>query len=440
MNRAFHILAEWERLNEGDAEERACFAAIRMQAHDLCLTEGRDALANRLRQSPLLSAYHLAEWFAWNWWRLRWEPRSNKNDIDWLLAHRMSNIGGGYVWPNITIFSDGERTALIAKASREAPEAPFRYINNHAAVMASADYETAVDDFVGQVLERLVAEGVPDSNLARLWNDVANERRDPSLARIRKLEALMGFDPDAADGNVLSRMVADAAALGTSAVEEIAADRVNMPDMGLPSADELTNIADTSGFAVRLGDMVRMAIPVAPQRGAIPAWQVGSDAAKALRLQEGLGNEPVSDPRLTRMLAVDPRILERDDAQVSSMSFALRRPDSIDRAAIVLRPRGHQGRRFELARLLGDRLLSASEPLSPATRAYTYRQKAQRAFAAELLSPFDAVIAHLHGDYSAENLSDIAAHFSVSELTVRTQLVNRKVLDREELDPEAITA
>jgi hypothetical protein len=69
------INAEWERLDEGSPEERACFAAVNILIGNSSMTEGVDAFVKRVRPAPLLSAYHLAEWIAWNWWRLRWEPR-----------------------------------------------------------------------------------------------------------------------------------------------------------------------------------------------------------------------------------------------------------------------------------------------------------------------------------------------------------------------------
>src|SRR5260370_13467765 len=101
MQPTLNISAEWERLDEGELEERACFAALGIQCHDRWLTEGLDGFVNRVRQAPLLSAYHLAEWMAWNWWRLRWEPRSSAPE--WAFAHRLTTIGHGYVWPHAPI-------------------------------------------------------------------------------------------------------------------------------------------------------------------------------------------------------------------------------------------------------------------------------------------------------------------------------------------------
>ena len=101
-------------------------------------------------------------------------------------------------------------------------------------------------------------------------------------------------------------------------------------------------------------------------------------------------------------------------------------------ASIVLRSSHPTAQRFDLARLLGDRLLFETDtPFSPVTRAYTFRQKAQRAFAAELLCPFEAVQDMLAGDHSEQAIEEVAQHFFVSPLTVETQLRNHGLIDRD---------
>ena len=438
MTSAWKIDVQWEQpLDEGGPDERNCFAAIGIQANDVWLTEGRDALAIRLRQAPLLSAYHLAEWFAWNWWRLRWEPRASGEE--WRFAHKMANIGGGYVWPNITIFSDGERTTLIAQATKDRPGVPFRYINDSVAIIPSTDFESEIDIFLGRVLDRLESMKVANTNLARVWDDVCIERKSLELAQVRKLEALLGNDPDESSADLVARLIADAGTLGIAAVEELAADHGHLQNASVLSALELTNIAKTSGFDAQPASMVSApkSLHGNDRRNQHPAWLAGTRAAQALREQEHLDG-PISDVHLAKMLAVDQKALNHQNAATVNVSFAL---DVLNnQSRLVLRSKQHEGRRFELARLLGDRLMSTDGGLFPATRASTYRQKAQRSFAAELLSPFSAVFNMLNGDYSQEKQADIAGHFDVSPMNIRTQLVNHKILGRDELDSEALAA
>jgi hypothetical protein len=388
-------------------------------------------LANRLRQAPLLSAYHFAEWLAWNWWRLRWEPRSKAKD--WAYAHRVATIGSGYIWPNLTIFSDGERTALIAKPTDERPQTPFRYITDRAAVIPASEFESELDLFIDQVLERLDWAKVADSNLEKIWRGVVEERRTPELARARKLEALLGQDPDESDPQILDQLAADAKRLSVSAIEELAAEHGQ--SNRVLTADELREIAGDRGFVSSLRNVVRVpTMSELPRGGQIPAWRLGARAAQALRAQERLDGQPISDARLAEMAGTQPSILN-DRRGAPGISFAL--DENSMRSRIVLRSKWHGGRRFELARLLGDRLVApGAKRLLPATRAYTYRQKMQRSFAAELLSPFETVDEMLADDYSNEHQQDVAEHFEVSPLTIRTLLVNHGRLEREELDGE----
>ena len=191
-----------ETLDEGSAEERAGFGTIKVVADGHCLTEGFDEHAKSYREGPLASGYHLAEWLIWNWWRLRWEPpRPHAHrTFEWAFAHRMSTVGEGYVWPNVTIESDGFRSVLISERSSERNTGSFRYYGSPEAVVLPAScLESAIDYFASDVLERLEVAGLGDSNLHRLWRDLRIEREDPEVSRFRRLEARLGRDPDEVD-------------------------------------------------------------------------------------------------------------------------------------------------------------------------------------------------------------------------------------------------
>ncbi|WP_428492706.1 hypothetical protein [Rhodopila sp.] len=434
MQSSLIITADWERLDEGPLEERACFAALGVLGNNHWMTEGHDSYVNRVRSAPLLSAYHLAEWFAWNWWRLRWEPRSRAPD--WAFAHRMATIGEGYVWPNITIISDGDWTALIARPTTDRAETAFRYISDRSVIMPSPVFENAVDQFANQVLGQLQAESVQNTNLQRLWSELGTERRDRDAARRRKLEALLGCEPDESDATIIERLIHDAQLFGERAVEELAADRAQ--GGGLLAADDLRQLANINGFDASPRDAIRLAPGGLPLPRDVKAWQLGADAARAARERNGLGDGPIDNKRLAELAGTTAGALT-DTRHGPRISFALDHNETQSR--IVLRSRWPTGRRFELARLLGERIVASPQGrLHAATRAYTYRQKMQRSFAAELLSPFEVVDQMLAGDYSGEAQQDVAEQFQVSELTIRTLLVNHRRLEREELDEDLVAA
>jgi hypothetical protein len=423
-----------ERLEEGPPEERACFGLFTVRVGEVELIGGMDFFIENYRPGPLVSGYHAAEWFAWYWWRLRWEPRSAAPE--WWRAHKMTAIGEGYVWPNLTIFSDGVRTALLAERSVRPDAKPFRYLGAPPCVVPSSEFEAAVDAFIPRILARLRDQRVAQTDLDMIWAELLDERSNPEVFRRRKLEALLGKDPDEADPDVLERLIADAAPLGEQAVEELAADRAT--DSTIFTAADLAEIAEGRGFSAAPRNAARLAPGTRlPSSQEVPAWHLGAEAARALRAQEHLGSQPIGDATLARLAGVDARALAADTR--SEMAFALDRNQTEGR--VVLRSRWPSGRRFELARLLADRLVAPPKGrLHAATRAYTYRQKMQRSFAAELLSPFDAVDDMLRGDYSDEAQRDVAEHFQVSERTILTLLVNHRRLEREELDEDLAAA
>jgi hypothetical protein len=436
-----------ERLDEGLPEERACFGLFTIRCGEIDLTGGFDYYISNYRPGPLVSGYHAAEWFAWNWWRLRCEPRSAAPE--WWQAHKMTAIGEGYVWPNLTIYSDGVWTTLVAERSRRPDAKPFRYFGAPPCILPSETFEAAVDAFVRRMLARLRDQQVPKSNLDCIWSDILAERCDPDLSKRRRLEALLGRDPDEVDDDAVDRLLADTGSLGEQAIQELAA--AGAGGATPPSADTLERIADVSGFSASPRDSARFSADTRlPSARELTPWRLGAEAARVLRRQEDLGSQALGDETLASLAGVPAAALDQSRIPQPSehgLSFSLddtrlRRRVSKSRVTktgskVVLRSRRHTGRRFELARLLADRLVAPPQGrLHAATGAYTYRQKMQRSFAAELLSPFEAVDDMLAGDYSPEALQDAAEHFQVSERTILTLLVNHRRLELDELQAE----
>lgn len=428
----------FEELEDGGPEERAAFGLFLIDSSFGSITEGFDHYLKGVRAGPLVSGYHVAEWLAWNWWRLRCEPKSRAKD--WFTVHSMAAIGEGYLWPNIEIFSDGERTALVSKKSLRSDAKPFRFLGAKAVVIPTPEFEEAVDGFLAQVLGRLEQQGLRNTNLSVLWNDLREERRLPEIATRRRLEALLGRDPDAVEDETIGNLLADTAKLGETARDEIAANYAqSTPGHDVPlRASEFERLAEAKGHDASPGAGVSLSGGVPQASGSqVPAWRVGVTTARSLREQERLGCEPLSGKQLADMLGTLPECLTDTSSASKNLSFAL--DGTREASKIVLRSAWPESRRFDLARLLGDRLLREAEPLYPATRTGTYRQKMQRAFAAELLSPFEAVDAMLDGDYSEEAQEEVAEHYEVSSRTIETLLMNNgRIEPREEFDVLAV--
>ena len=413
-----------------DTEEQATLGLLKISAGDKMLTAGTEVSGNETtyREGPCVSGYHLAEWLVWNWWRLRWEPTLSvysPENHDWSFAHRLATVGHGYVWPNITISTDGFHTRLVSEPSSVSNASNFRYTGARPITVPAAELESAVDDFVSFVVKLTDDAGLVRTNLHLLWQDLKFEREDPEMTRFRKFEALLGCDPGELDDEDLEKRLADAGVLGERALEEIAIG--GGADLsGMPSAHHIAEITKWAGFDINPADGASIDLPELRQWGDQAAWRIGVSAASALRSQERLGDGPIANDSLAGLAGTTSAAIS-NNRPGGEFAWIFRQDDQP--AQVTLRSKWDTGRRFELARLLGDNIFSAgmpggAEPLSPATKSYSYRQRAQRTFAAELLSPWPTVKEMLGSDYSEENQEQVAEYFSVSQRTVETLIMN----------------
>ena len=442
MSGSLTISLSPEVLDLGSPEERATFGLFAMTVNDRLLTQGIETDSSVVGYGPHVSGYPLAEWLVWNWWRIRWElgrPRESNAGHRWDFAHQMLTVGDGYVWPNIAISSDGMNAFFTSRQSSDPDAVLFRYLGAFRREEVSAlALEEAIDGFLGDILSRLEDNGLLETNLHCLWNDLTTERESGELTRYRRLEALLGFDPDDADENAMGRRLDDAARLGEEALGELAADATldEDPLNGMAWSQDIFDVARQRGFDARPNDAIELFDTAdVPPPGTVEAWRLGEGIAHKVRLQEDLDGQRISNDRLTQFAGTVSAAISDTQRRSQNFSFALDGREGP--ARVSLRSRWVTGRRFELARLIGDRLVStqinqSNENIFPATRSYSYRQKMQRAFAAELLSPFAAIDEIAAGDYSEEKQNEIATHFKVSPMTIQAQLVNNGRLRLEE--------
>ena len=432
-----------EKLEQGSPEEKAGFGMVAIAANGHVLTEGIALLENNeFFDGPHVSGYHMAEWLLWNWWRLLWEPRpagvDNDEDNDdtwfeWVFAHNLSSIGEGYLWPDIEMVSDGVLMRLASSPTGDPDEKVFRFVGAPRSETVTVEtFKKAVNEFAHVVLERLGEANIRDTNLHVIWRHLERERDEEAAAAFRRMEAILGHDPGEGDDNEIRECLADAATLGQDAVAELATHAGQGGEHPM-RASELTESARRTGFDAYARDAVQIdSAESIPAWGTCEAWRIGLAMARAVRQTAGLNGQPIKNTRLTDLAGTSRNVVEDINRTTGNISFVLDGENG--RSRIALRSKWETGRRFDLARLLADKLCSnhIDEPLHPVTRSYTYRQKLQRAFAAELLAPIEAVDDFLDGDTSEEKQKDAAGHFNVSEQAMWSLLVNNHRISREE--------
>lgn len=249
-------VSSWLSGCQGQDEVRKTACLLRITTGDRVITRAEDAWSKSVQQFATVSAYPLALWFAASWWRLRWEswPFRGNPDVSWRMSHEMPAAGYGFLWPPVTLESDGEQVNILCRPSNPLTEQPLRYLADFQETTQVSVLEKAIDKFVGLVLARLDAVGMEGTHLHHLWGEIRQERADPGLARSRRLEAKLGFEPDEAPDHLMNRLESLSSNAGPAAVEELA------PICAGPQPEE--TLAQIEEFAEQTGSEAHVRMPV----------------------------------------------------------------------------------------------------------------------------------------------------------------------------------
>jgi hypothetical protein len=406
---------------------------LSIRAGNVALTRLRRATDADESDYLEVPAASLAFWLLDHWWRLRWEsiPPGGINPT-WRIAHELASIGGGFAWPRITIWGEGPRVGLISRSDPQGVMGPVRFLTDALVFVEATTFETAIDRFVEMAGEQ--ASAAERDALTQIMAAVQSERADPEIAAWRRLEAMAGFDPDAAPSSLMDALGLMEADYPSSDVEEVVSAAP-----GAEAAATFRRIIDetpASAYAdVAFDPAVRIGVRELGDRTSEP-WQLAENAAAMIRNDAGVGSKPLRNRWLGELTGVMDKVFRtREPAGNHDLPYGLRLAHSSGgQAQVLLRSKWSRDRRFELARGLGDAIWTSSSPLGPTSRSGNTRQKFQRAFAASLLCPADALVGFLGTDRPSDtDISAAASHFHVSERAVRSVLVNKHVLARHRL-------
>ena len=405
--------------------------AISLRSDDICFTElvrnGGDEIDDCLQAPPV----QLAFWLTDNWWRLRWEPIfPDSVDPDWRLAHELSAIGGGYIWPRLRIWGEDSRVGLASHSDAASMNFSLRFTKD-ALVFVTADrFEMAVDRFLEEAVD---AQSDHKAALRAQFDALKDEREDRDTALWRRLEAKLGYDPDSAPDRLIEVLLGYVETYGRGGVEE--AIVAIQGEAAAETLEEEIRVARRSRVVCDLREAVAAAGN--PGKGSHrPIWETAEEAAMAVRHRLGIRNGPLRNTRLSELLNTPKEVFGSAGSESAGLHYGLRLREGRGESNVVaLSARWTHGRRFELCRALGDAIWSGSDALGPVTKARTGRQKFQRAFAQSLLCPHDDLLAYI--DTTAPSDDDISAaarHFHVSERVIQAVLVNKGVVDKRQFD------
>ncbi len=416
------ISAKWMAAASGEPEVAATAALVDMYVDNISLTRNQDIWAETVRDNVFVSAYPLAMWFASSWWRLNHEPLPTQQPgHDWCMAHELGAANHGFVWPRIIFIPDGEAIYVWAGTSMT-PDQSVQYLQGLEVprMIALTDFQQGVGDFIRSVLARLDAKELAGSDLSNLWALVQEDLADSDTVRRRKLEAELGFDPEECPEQALDAALQWESQVGDAALSELAPAITASgasPDLALigqlASAGGIVGAPEISPDSIDHLD-----------RGA--PWERAVHDARALRRKIGNVSAPVPNSSLYELLGMSSEAVANWSVPVGRSPVAVAIPKNDRQLQFVPRRRNPAGRRFELARFLGEYLRPSTYEARwlASTDLSTSRQKYQRAFAAELLCPIDSLTSFLAGDFSSYAIEEAASEFDVSEQTITSLLLN----------------
>jgi hypothetical protein len=203
MNNELNFDVEWI---DGKQDVMAARIRIDVAGNNACLVIN-GLISSKVEQSAPLSAGPLALWLANYWWRLRWEgePTAGRNSF-WKEAHEMTSAGEGFLWPRLTFISNGDTIRVECIQTEPHSKDRLFYRSAFQTTISAAGFETGVDNFLALVIQRAGTSHTYDL-LRSIWKAVLEERADPELARYRRMEAILDYNPDTAPKDLVERYI-----------------------------------------------------------------------------------------------------------------------------------------------------------------------------------------------------------------------------------------
>ncbi len=341
---------DWESALHETPEIRETSTKLKMHLGNAVITRYEDIWSDKVRDKVRLSAYPLALWFASSWWRLRWEslPKSIPSH-SWRMSHELAAAGHGYLWPKMLFASDGENIQIWAVQSSPNPNMAVRYLCDASDLITGLQFEHSIDHFMDCVIARLDSVGLGRTSLLDLWTEICAERENADISDYRRLEAMLGFDPDECPEELHLQFSDLIPKAGADAVAEIA--QVCASPNPQKILKEITEFAASRGYE----GQIDIPINVETDNSAAP-WQRGKNLAQQIRSQAGLNGDAVDDKVLCNLLGLTKDAITDQLYSNHPLGMAVRIGDRA-RSKFLLSKRHRTGRRFELARLLCEHLV-----------------------------------------------------------------------------------
>lgn len=379
------------------------------------VTAVRDHRNGRYRKQIIVPLFAVADWLVDNWYYLWHEPADTQyQKPGFEERHNLAYAGNGFLLPKLTIAPSSERIHIVAQRWDPA-HASIGFVEEVDTYVQVEELRLQFERLIEIVIRRLrTLDSSQDAcQLSQAWtaiNNLDSEEREFSRAA-----AMCGIDPFDVEDSVSQAIMAFWDRIDPSIREEAlaAADAHLLPELSEWLGTAVEDLS-SAGNENRWNE-IRDHVPAACSR---EPWNQGYELAKSVRNCLGIGQDPFRFDS-EGPLAVFHHERESPSQRIEGLVAATA-------PACVTAPRSYSsGKRFLIARALGD-FVSRREPqLGILGSVHNDRQARSRAFAAEFLAPAEVLYSRWSSSDSRDDVIDeLSGEFDVSSKVVLHQIHN----------------
>lgn len=428
---SFHF--EWEDgAGVSTPELAATWARLSITAGGQLVTRVLDKPARSLREAVYVPLYPIARWLVENWWSLHFEPSSRRRiaSLDFRRRHDLRFARDGFALPSIEFLSDG-RFVEVNWCPPPASTTNVEFLSRGSARVDTQSFEATLRAFVSAVVTRLRDRGSGGTDLEEDWEAIDSLTAEERL--FATAVGVLGGDPFALEegcAEEIAELLAEEAPEGLSDLLACT-EAENLEEVLHWLRDERARLAESRSRLERLGE-VGARIPHRRAAGTGAPSDTGYHFARSLRQELGIEDSPL--PTTEAVVAALSGEKGQSGASLPTLArtradilgIAVRAKNGLPQIAVV--PTGPTGTSFTLCRAAGEYLASGGKSYDLVTGASTYRQKINRAFAAEFLAPARALHRRITDELvDEEKIEELAAEFGVSTFVIRHQVTNHNL-------------
>ncbi len=424
---------EWEPVDQPatkDWVEQRTWCALRIQIGHRRISQLWDRTLQAERSQLYLPAFPIAEWIARNWWALLNEaPRSDlisssprdNGQLQWAKRHCLRAADSALLLPRLYLYHDGEllRAEWHADNPCSLPHMAGHFVASGEETLDPTLTRDALSRFVSDMLSRL--EKCPDPRvveLEALWNAI--QHADHEEQRFCALAGRLGADP-----------------YDLTETDEELAEFVERFDQETPLTSDLFEVAQPATVIDQWNwiETVRTRLEFSPKCSLDPVelpartglpHEFGYQLARNLRLHISVNPRlPIDsvEETATKITGQPYQWFDYNHVPGRGIRAVVGQHSSGRIIAAGPRPPRPDSGRFLAARGVYSAVVGLSQSQRLITDAFSWNQKASRAFAAEFLAPQQALL-----DRIASSSVDVATIESLGrEFVVSTSVIHRQL-------------